>query len=120
MRDPFTLGPTQMTKRTIASRRARVAWRPSWSRRTLLTLFRTTGVSLAGCQAADERFGAPLFLARTRAGRARALIARARPEDLDHARQLLAAADEAAGRLGAEGIAREVAECRAALAAMSG
>ncbi len=67
-----------------------------------------------------ERLGAPLFLARTRASWARALIARGRPEDLDRAEHMLEQAGDTAGRLGAEGIAREVAECRASLAAIGG
>jgi class 3 adenylate cyclase/tetratricopeptide (TPR) repeat protein len=67
-----------------------------------------------------ERLGAPLFLARTQASWARALIARGRPEDLDRAEHMLEQAGDTAGRLGAEGITREVAECRASLAAMSG
>ena len=68
----------------------------------------------------EARLGAPLFLARTHAGWARALIARGRPEDLERAQPMLEQADEAAGRLGAEGITREVAECGAALAAITG
>ncbi len=63
----------------------------------------------------EERLGAPLFLARTQAGWAGALIARGRPEDLERARHMLEQAEDAAGRLGAEGITREVAECRDAL-----
>lgn len=46
----------------------------------------------------------------------RALIARGRPEDLDRARPMLEQAAETAERLGAEGITREIAESRAALA----
>ncbi len=68
----------------------------------------------------EERFGAPLLLARTHAGWARALLARGQPEDLDRAQQMLEQAEEVAGRLGAAGIAREVAECRAVLAAVGG
>ena len=64
----------------------------------------------------EERLGAPLFLARTHAAWARALIARGRPEDLDRAQHMLEQADDSAARLGAEGITREVAQCRAALA----
>ncbi len=63
----------------------------------------------------EERLGASLFLARTQASWAGALIARGRPEDLDRARSMLDQAEGAATRLGAGGIAREVAECRAAL-----
>ncbi len=68
---------------------------------------------------AEEQFGAPLLLARTRAGWARALIARGRPEDLDRAQPMLDQAEDTAGRLGAKGITREVAECYAVLAAVS-
>jgi class 3 adenylate cyclase/tetratricopeptide (TPR) repeat protein len=68
----------------------------------------------------EERLGAPLFLARTRAGWARVLIARGRPEDLDRAQSMLKQAEGTAGRLGAGGIVREVEECRAALVALSG
>jgi tetratricopeptide (TPR) repeat protein len=68
----------------------------------------------------ETRLGAPLFLARTHASWARALIARGRPEDLDRAQPMLEKAQDTAGRLGAEGITREIAECRAALAATSG
>ncbi len=68
----------------------------------------------------DERLGAPLLLARTRARWAGALIARGRPEDFDRARQMLGQAEDAAGRLGAQAVTREVAECRAAFAAISG
>jgi hypothetical protein len=68
----------------------------------------------------EERLGAPLFLARTRASWARALIARGRPEDLERAQQMLGQAEETAERLGGAGIAGEVAECRASPAAISG
>jgi len=67
----------------------------------------------------EERLGAPFFLARTHAGWARALIARGRPEDLDRAAPMLDQARDTASRLGAEGITREITECRAALAAVS-
>lgn len=67
----------------------------------------------------EQRLGAPVLLARTYAGWAHALIARGRPEDLDRARLMLEQADEAAGRLGAQGIAREVAESRDAIASIS-
>jgi class 3 adenylate cyclase/tetratricopeptide (TPR) repeat protein len=68
----------------------------------------------------EERLGAPLFLARTHAGWARALIARGRPEDRDRAQTLLEQAEEVAERLGAGGIIREVAECRTVMAATGG
>jgi class 3 adenylate cyclase/tetratricopeptide (TPR) repeat protein len=68
----------------------------------------------------EEGLGAPLFLARTHAGWARALIARGRPEDLERAQQMLEHAEETAERLGGGLVTHEVAECRAALAAISG
>jgi class 3 adenylate cyclase/tetratricopeptide (TPR) repeat protein len=66
-----------------------------------------------------ERFGAPLLLARTQAGWARALIDRGRPEDLERAETMLDEAEKTAERLGGGLVAREVAECRGALAATS-
>ena len=68
----------------------------------------------------EQRLGAPLLLARTRASWAGALIARGRPEDLERAQSMLEQAEETAKRLGAGLITREVAECRGALAAISG
>ncbi len=68
----------------------------------------------------EERLGAPLCLARTRARWARALIARGRPEDVARAQQMLGQAEETAERLGGGLVTREVAECRAALATISG
>jgi class 3 adenylate cyclase len=62
----------------------------------------------------EERLGAPLFLARTRADRARALLARGRPADRERAASLLEQAHAVAERLGAGEIVREVAACRAA------
>ena len=67
----------------------------------------------------EEGLGAPLFLARTRADWARTLIARGRAEDLDRARHMLERAEDTAGRLGGGLVTREVAECRAALAAIN-
>lgn len=64
----------------------------------------------------EERLGAPLLLARTHAGWARALIARGRSEDLERAQHMLQQAEDS---VGAEGIAREIAECRTALASAS-
>ena len=64
----------------------------------------------------EERIGAPLLLARTRADWARALIDQGGSEDLDRAQRMLEQAQDTASRLGAEGIVREVAECRAVLA----
>ena len=51
---------------------------------------------------------------------ARTLIARGRPEDLDRALHMLEQAEETAVRLGGGLVTREVAECRAALAAIGG
>jgi class 3 adenylate cyclase/tetratricopeptide (TPR) repeat protein len=68
----------------------------------------------------EQRFGAPLFLARTRARWARALIARGRPEDRERAQKMLEQAGDTAERLGGGLVTREVAECRAALAAIGG
>ena len=68
----------------------------------------------------EERFGAPLFLARTHVGWARALIARGQAGDLERARQMLEQAEEVAGRLGGGLVTREAAECRTVLAATSG
>ena len=51
---------------------------------------------------------------------ARTLIARGRPEDLDRALDMLEQAEETAARLGGGLVTREVAECRAALAAIGG
>jgi hypothetical protein len=64
----------------------------------------------------EDRFGAPLLLARTRAGWARALIARGRHEDLPRAEHMLEQANQIATRLGGALVTREVAGCRADLA----
>ena len=68
----------------------------------------------------EERLGVPLLVARTHLGWARALIARGRPEDSSRAQHMLEQAEGTATRLGAGGITREIEECRAALAAVSG
>jgi len=68
----------------------------------------------------EESFGAPLFLARTHVGWARALIARGRVEDLERAQHMLEQAEEVAGRLGGGLVTREAEECRTELVAMSG
>ena len=68
----------------------------------------------------EERLGAPLLLARTRADWARALIACGRPEDRDRAAAMLEQARETAERLGAHGITREVEECRTTLTRVGG
>lgn len=65
----------------------------------------------------ETRLGAPLLLARTRAGWSRALIARGQADDLDRAGRMLEQAEEATHRMSAGGIAKDVAECRAMLAA---
>ena len=66
----------------------------------------------------DERFGAPLLLARTHAGWAGALIARGRPEDRERAQHLLEQAEQTATQLGGGLVSREAAESRTALAAV--
>jgi tetratricopeptide (TPR) repeat protein len=68
----------------------------------------------------EERLGAPLFLARTRADWARVLLARGRPEDTERAQHMLEQAEEVAERLGAARIVRDITECRAALTAVRG
>jgi class 3 adenylate cyclase/tetratricopeptide (TPR) repeat protein len=68
----------------------------------------------------EERLGAPLLLARTRADWARVLIARGRREDLARAQHMLEQAEEVAEPLEAKGITGDVTECRTALAALSG
>jgi class 3 adenylate cyclase/tetratricopeptide (TPR) repeat protein len=67
----------------------------------------------------DAHLGAPLFLARTHVAWARALTDRGRPEDLDRAQQMLEHAAAVAARSGAEGLTRQIAECRAAMGALS-
>jgi len=67
----------------------------------------------------EQQLCAPLFLAHTRSHWARALIAHGRPEDLKRAQAMLGQAEDTAGSLGAEGITRDVAECRATLAAIA-
>jgi class 3 adenylate cyclase/tetratricopeptide (TPR) repeat protein len=86
--------------------------------RTLERYEQAEGRFAAGAEI-EERLGAPLFLARTHGGWARALIARGWPEDLERARHMLEQAEETAQRVGAEGITRDVAESRTALAAIS-
>jgi class 3 adenylate cyclase len=65
----------------------------------------------------ETQLGAPLLLARTKAGWARALVASGAPEDFERSRQMLAEAESTAAHLGGALVAREVAECRAAFAA---
>jgi hypothetical protein len=76
-------------------------------------------VHFAAAAEIEDSFGASMFLAHTHARWAHALIARGRPEDLDRAQPILENAHEAAIRLNAEGITREITECRDALAALS-
>ncbi len=66
----------------------------------------------------DRRLGAPLLLARTHASWARSLIARGDPGDLEAAQGMLEQAETDAGRLGAAGIVRDLAESRATLAVL--
>jgi len=87
---------------------------------TTLERFEQAESHFAAAAEIDEDFGAPLLLARTRAGWARALVGRGRPEDLERAQSMLVQAEETAGRLGAGLITREVEECRASLGASSG
>jgi class 3 adenylate cyclase len=87
---------------------------------TTLEHWEAAGEHFAAAAELEERLGAPLFLARTRAGWARVLIACGRPEDRGRAQSMLEQAQEVAGRLGAGGIVREVEECHAALVAPSG
>jgi tetratricopeptide (TPR) repeat protein len=87
---------------------------------TTLERYEQAEVHFATAAEIEEAFGAPLLLARTHAGWARALIANGRPENLDRAKHMLEQAEETAGRLGGGLVTREVAECRAALATISG
>jgi len=64
----------------------------------------------------EERLGAPLLLAHTQASWARALVDRGRPEDCDRVGSMLEWAEQSAVRLNAQGIVRQIAECRAAMA----
>jgi AAA ATPase domain len=86
---------------------------------TILERYEQAESHFAAAAEIEESLGAPLFLARTRAGWASSLIARGRTEDLDRVRLMLEQAGETAGRLGGGLVTREVAECRAALAAVS-
>ncbi len=93
----------------------------AWSLGTLastLERYEQAELHFAAAAETEASLGAPLFLARTRVSWARALIARGRPEDRDRAQSMLEQAEQAADRLGAEGVAREVAECRTTLAAI--
>jgi len=87
---------------------------------TTLGRYEQAELHFAAAAEIEGRLGAPVFVAATHAAWARALIARRRPEDFGRAQHMLEQAEEVAERVGAEGISREVAECRAALAAISG
>jgi tetratricopeptide (TPR) repeat protein len=67
----------------------------------------------------DQNFGVPLFLARTHASWARALIERGRPEDLDRVGPMLEQAEQAAQFSGAEGITRVITKCKDDLATIN-
>ena len=86
---------------------------------TTLERYEQATAHFAAAAEIEERLGAPLFLARTRAGWARALIARGHPEELEHAQTMLEQSEDTAEHLGAGLVAREVGECCAALAAIS-
>jgi class 3 adenylate cyclase len=62
---------------------------------------------------------APLWLALTKAGWARTLLARGHAADVGRARVMIEEAEDVAGRLGAAGIMRATAQSRASLAALS-
>ena len=93
-----------------------IAW-PLGRLATTLERYELAEEHFAAAAHIDERLGAPLFLARTHASWAQALIARGRPEDLDRAGPMLEQAEGAARRAGADRTIREVAGGRAALAA---
>jgi hypothetical protein len=109
--------------REVSRRRRTVVCSIPWALGTLATTlerYEQAEAHFAAAAQIEARLGAPLFLARTHTGWARALIARGRPEDLERAQPMLEHAEDTARRLGAGGTTREVAECRAALAAISG
>jgi len=87
---------------------------------TTLERYKDAEHHFAAAAEIEQRLGAPLLLARTRADWARALIAHGRPEDRDRAQAMLEQAQEVAERLGAEGIVHEITECRSALAGVGG
>ena len=94
----------------------------AWTLGTLATAMERNEqaeIHFAAAAEIEDRLGAPLLLARTHVGWAYALTVRSRPDDLERARHLLDQAEETAGRLDAGLVAREAAECRTALAAIS-
>jgi class 3 adenylate cyclase/tetratricopeptide (TPR) repeat protein len=86
---------------------------------TILKRYEQAEVHFGAAAEIEGSLGAPLFVARTQTGWARALVARGRSEDLERSRRMLDEAEETAERLGAQGIKRDVAECRDMLAALS-
>jgi tetratricopeptide (TPR) repeat protein len=91
-----------------------------WALGTLATMlgrYEQAEDHFAGAAELDQRLGAPLLLARTRAGWARMLIARGRPADIERAEQMLGQAEDVADRFSAGLVSREVAACRAELSA---
>ena len=85
----------------------------SWALGTLATTladYDRAERHFAAAADSEEQFGAPLFLARTHAAWARALLARGQPGDAERARPLLERARAAARSLGAEGIVQEAAQ----------
>jgi class 3 adenylate cyclase len=95
----------------------------AWALGVLATTLKRHELSEGHFRAAagiEDRFGAPLLLARTRTGWARALIARGRRADLPRAEHMLKQADEVATRLGGARVSREVAASRAELATLRG
>jgi tetratricopeptide (TPR) repeat protein len=104
----------------IAAAPATVFGTVAWALGVLAAMLERYEEAEGHCAAAaeiEQSLGAPLFLARTHAAWARALIARGRPEDLERAQPMLEEAHDTATRLGAGGVTREIVECRAALAA---
>jgi class 3 adenylate cyclase/tetratricopeptide (TPR) repeat protein len=94
----------------------------AWSLGTLATTlkrYEQAEIHFAAAAEIEQDLGAPLLLARTHASWARALIARGQRADLDRAQTMLEQAHDTAAHLGAGGITREVAECRATFAAIS-
>jgi class 3 adenylate cyclase/tetratricopeptide (TPR) repeat protein len=95
----------------------------AWTLGTLATSLKRYQVAVGHFRTAaeiEDRLVAPLLLARTRVGWARALIARGRYEDLPGATRILEQAHETATRLGGALVCREVAGCRSDLAAIHG
>jgi tetratricopeptide (TPR) repeat protein len=79
---------------------------------TTLERYQEADEHFAAAARLDEQLCGPLFLARTNAAWAKALIARGRPEDLDRVEPLLEQAERVAQQSGAAHIVAKVAECR--------